>query len=282
MSTNIEKSEITEADAHLEFFDCMSKSQKKRNTPVIKLDDNSREPTLKERIQEKLEEDSEFLDRDSVHGGDDASNDMTFEKEESKDRFEFDYVKDFNKLLENMNFKEQEDVNEKKEILYHLMRDYGADNHGQWTIETPLHELKYELQKRKNAESEKDNIEFIKQIIVVVLHVIEFINKKVNILNLDGWATHVTQNLEKYHKSLRAIHLRYFRNHINDPITELGWMIIGSMVIFHIGQGKSNSNTSASTNTNTNSESSNQYSKPASQSSGFDISTVLNLLGKMA
>ena len=72
-------------------------------------------------------------------------------------------------------------------------------------------------EKRKNAESEQDNIEFIKQIIVVVLHVIEFANKKIKILNLDGWASHVTSNLEKYHRSLIS-YLMNFSFNINRDV----------------------------------------------------------------
>lgn len=259
--------DVTEADAHLAFFDCMSKSQKKRNTPVIKLD----EDTPEIRLREKLIEVQETINDDNDDHDEDNADNHSINSNEKQDRFEYDYINDFNSMLNNMNFKEKEDVNEKKEILYHLMRDYGKENQGQWSLETPIHELKYELKKRKNAESEQDNIEFIKQIIVVVLHVIEFANKKIKILNLDGWASHVTLNLEKYHRSLKAIHLRYFRNRINDPITELGWMIIGSMVIFHISNGKP-----ASTgNANDTSRSGNQ------PSGGLDIGSVLNLLGKL-
>ena len=174
---------------------------------------------------------------------------------------------------------EKEDVQEKKEILYHLLRDYKEDNRGQWSMETPLYELKYELKKRKSEETELDNIAFIKQILVVVLHVVEFGNKKLGLLNLDGWANHVCNNLDQYKRSLRAIHLQYFRNRVSNPISELGWMIAGSMIMFHFsnasqGHIESQKKNSGTTNSNSN------FNTSANSKPNIDIGSILNIVSK--
>ena len=161
---------------------------------------------------------------------------------------------------------DKEDDNAKKEILYHLLRDYKEDNRGQWTMDTPLYELKYELKKRKNEETELDNIAFIKQILIVVLHLVEFLNSKLGILNLDGWASHVCQNLDDYKRSLRAIHLQYFRSRVSNPISELGWMIAGSMIMFHFSQAPPTSTSGAT--------------KPKGKSK-IDIGSVMNLVSRI-
>lgn len=285
-----------EAQAHLDFLDLMSKSQKKK-TPVVKLGEETETNESELPASDKLNDDVNSLNnldkiyesdilssnKSSSEKHDDEKSNLDEEEHENtekyseKDTYEYDYARDFDSLLNSIKFKESEDMNEKKDILYQLIKDYGEESKGLWTMNTPLHELKYELQKRKNMENEEDNVQFIRQIIVVVLHVIEFLNKKVNILKLDGWANHVIKNLDSYKKSLRAIHLRYFRNRISDPVTELGWMIIGSMIVFHLSQKVISPSDVQQTK---------ERAKPGhpndSPFSGIDVSTIFNLFSKMA
>ena len=73
-----------------------------------------------------------------------------------------------------------------------------------------------------------------------------------------------------------SIHLRYFRNRISDPVTELGWMIIGSMVVFHLSQKV------ISPSDVQQSKEKAGHPNDNSPFSGIDVSTIFNMFSKMA
>jgi hypothetical protein len=214
---------------HLDFINALSKSKIKRKS-VIKLND-----TKTEQIENIRKQSTPTLTTPTPTVTETVQTEVSVPKEvQQEEETRKTYQEDFDKILKSYDeSKKSDDSHEKKEVLYHLLRDYKDDNRGQWSMDTPLYELKYELKKRKSEEAELDNVAFIKQILVVVLHLVEFGNNKLGLLNLNGWANHVCSNLDNYKRSLRAIHLQYFRNRVSNPISELGWMIAGSMIMFH-------------------------------------------------
>ncbi len=124
---------------------------------------------------------------------------------------------------------------EKQEILFQLLREYPDEAKGQWNIEVPLFELKYELKRRQAYQTEKDQIFFIKNLLKMVLIGIEYGNKKIGpILELEGWANSVTSNMSQFDRCITALYRRYFKKKSMDPLVEFVWLLLGSMIMWHI------------------------------------------------
>lgn len=269
---------------HLDFINALSKSKLKRKS-VIKLNDTKAGQI--ERLEKR--ESPPVPAVPAVPSLDfslpQKTVELSVDPPKSTSTHVPDYQRDFDQILKNYEDNKQtsDETHEKKEVLYHLLRDYKDDNRGQWSMDTPLYELKYELKKRKSEEAELDNIAFIKQILVVVLHVVEFGNNKLGLLNLNGWANHVCANLDNYKRSLRAIHLQYFRNRVSNPISELGWMIAGSMIMFHFtNRGPSTDKNAGTATGSTGSTGSDKKESGASgaASPNIDLGSILNVMSK--
>jgi hypothetical protein len=145
---------------------------------------------------------------------------------------------DFNDIDVTQENKNIQIRREKQEILFQLLKMYPDEAKGQWNMEMPLFELKYELKRRKEHNTEKDQIYFIKQVLKMILVGIEYGNKKLGpILELDGWAHYVTEDMSKYDRCITAVYRRYFKRKQMDPIVEFMWLLIGSMIMWHV-QGK--------------------------------------------
>ena len=262
---------------HLDFINALSKSKIKKRS-VIKLNDSSITNTNLNKVNDTLyQEETKIVTEENQSDDKEIDPDNDYIKTSINDNYyqEFENIfKSFDETskTDTNDGGSDEDVHEKKEVLYHLLRDYKDDNRGQWSMNTPLYELKYELKKRKSEETELDNIAFIKQILVVVLHLVEFGNNKLGLLNLNGWANHVCSNLDQYKRSLRAIHLQYFRNRVSNPISELGWMIAGSMIMFHF------TNANGSSPAKANEQPNNQKNAPSS--SKIDLGSIIGVMSK--
>lgn len=124
---------------------------------------------------------------------------------------------------------------EKQEILFQLLKDYKDESVGQWTMDLPLFELKYELSRRQEFKDEKSKIEFMRSVLKGILTGLEFLNKKFGpLLELDGWAKEATEDMSKYDRALIALYHKYFKRKQLNPIAEILWLILGSMALYHI------------------------------------------------
>lgn len=124
---------------------------------------------------------------------------------------------------------------QKQEILFQLLKEYPDEAKGQWNIHMPLFELKYELKRRQTYQTEKDQIHFMKQLLKMLLIGIEYGNKKLGpILELDGWSQSVTSDMSKFDRCMTALYRRYFKRKAMDPIVEFVWLLLGSMIMWHI------------------------------------------------
>lgn len=124
----------------------------------------------------------------------------------------------------------QQRIREKKDLLFQLKREYPDET---FEEDTSIEELRFECDKRRSFDEEKDHVEFMKSILLLVLNGIEFVNSKMKILELDGWSESVSKNMKSHEKVLKLLHVRYFKKTMSDPVAELGWTLVGSMVLFH-------------------------------------------------
>jgi len=124
---------------------------------------------------------------------------------------------------------------EKQEILFQLLKLYKDESKGQWNMQMPLFELKYELKRREEYKQEQEQIVFIKDVLKMGFVGIEWANRKLGpVLELDGWAEHITSDMQKFDRCILALYRRYFRRSKMDPMVEFFWLLLGSMVMFHV------------------------------------------------
>lgn len=133
----------------------------------------------------------------------------------------------------------------KRQIISHLEREYediGPLDENSMS----LPELKYELHRRRSLQEEQEHVEFMKSILLVALTAVEFVCKKMKIMKLDGWAKHAGKDMHKHERVLKVLHLRYFKKTMSDPVAELGWTLVGSMILYHFSTSSSEGSSESS------------------------------------
>lgn len=151
---------------------------------------------------------------------------------------------------------------EKQEILFQLLKTYPEESKGeQWTMRLPLFELKYELLRREQYREEQNQLQFMKEMLRIILTGAEIANKKFGpFLQLDGWANSVTRDMSRYDRAMKALYHRYFRKKQTNPIMELLWLIVGSAIMWHLSSrflGNPSGSTSSTNNNNNNNNNNN-------------------------
>lgn len=123
---------------------------------------------------------------------------------------------------------------EKQQILFLFKKKYPSE-HTNFNIKMPLYELKYEYQQREDHQAEIEKLEFMKELLRIVLHGIEMANDHFGpIFMLKGWAASLTDDMTKFDRCLTGIYLQFFKKKKMSPIAELLWIIIGSLALWHM------------------------------------------------
>ena len=97
-----------------------------------------------------------------------------------------------------------------------------------------LADLRYEVQRKQNQESERDQVTFWKNSMKFAFVGLEGVNEKLGpIMKLKGWANEITSNMEQFERPLRAIHRSHFMRKKANPFVQIGLTILMSIVVFH-------------------------------------------------
>jgi hypothetical protein len=124
---------------------------------------------------------------------------------------------------------------EKQEVLFQLLKTYPDESQGQWSMNVPLVELKFEWTRREHFRQEQAQVDAMKVALKLLLHSIEAINQKVKSpLKLKGWARSATTDMSQYERPLRGLYYMYLRKRQMSPLAELGWIIVSSAAMWHI------------------------------------------------
>jgi hypothetical protein len=125
--------------------------------------------------------------------------------------------------------------NEKQEVLFQLLKNYPEESHGQWNMQVPLFELKYELLRREQHKEQEAQVHFMKEMLKLMLKGLEVLNRKLgNYLALDGWSDYATSDMKKYDRCMKALYHRYFKRKQMNPVTDLLFLIVGSAAMYHL------------------------------------------------
>jgi ribosomal protein L12E/L44/L45/RPP1/RPP2 len=142
----------------------------------------------------------------------------------------------------------------KADALYRLGRDYPRDAQiANWTMATPLVELRYEIDRRERQRAEQDQVELMSTALCLTVSAVEEGNQRLGpFLKLKGWSSSIISDRSKYERPLRAIYAMFFRRNSTNPVAELAFMLTASAFLFHVKQG------TLDTGTNNNASGSNQ------------------------
>lgn len=125
---------------------------------------------------------------------------------------------------------------EKQGYLIELrrMQARGVQLSRRFTESDSLEELEFEVAKQNAAISTENSVSFMRDMLRLVITGLEIGNNKLGpFLSIDGWAEATTQDMHRYDHALERLHRRYFRKQQMSPIMEMGWLLLGSLAMWH-------------------------------------------------
>jgi len=126
---------------------------------------------------------------------------------------------------------------EKQGYLIELanLRQKGIELSRRFSMRDSIAEMQFEVEKQTGNQTTRSHVNFMKDSLRFILNGIEMGNAQFGpFLSIDGWAETATRDMNKYDHALERIYKRYWRKNEMSPIMELGWMLISSLVVFHL------------------------------------------------
>ena len=126
---------------------------------------------------------------------------------------------------------------EKLQYLMNLkrLRQQGCVLTREYSTEDRLEEIKYEFERQKMNLDTVNGVSLLKDGFKLGCSGIEMVNNKLGpFLKLNGWSEHVTKDMSRFDSVLTRIYLKYMnRTTSMNPIVELGFLLCGSLLMFH-------------------------------------------------
>lgn len=185
--------------------------------------------------------------------------------------------------------KEEDERMEKQGYLIELrrMEARGVELSRRFSENDSLAELEFEVAKQNAASSTENSVNFMRDMLRLVITGLEVGNNKLGpFLSMDGWAEATTRDMHRYDHALERIHRRYFRKHQMSPIMEMGWLLLGSLAMWHfkskfLGSGEP-AGAAARNNNKDTKRGSSTAPEPSSSGSSSAFQGLGGLLGSLA
>lgn len=126
---------------------------------------------------------------------------------------------------------------EKRKYILQLekLRLQGARLTKDYTMEDSLADIRYEYDSHQSNYDVVDSVNFMKEILSVSFTVIEAVNQRFGpILQLKGWSDYMKNNMSRFDRVLERAYHRFWRQGQPSPIMEFGWLVFGSMLMWHL------------------------------------------------
>ena len=115
------------------------------------------------------------------------------------------------------------------------LRQGGAATTRKWGMEDDIDDMRIEERKLKTNIQETQMVVMMRDFLCLGFTGIEFLNARVRLLDLEGWADAAGGDIERYDGTLRALYRKYGRRATASPEVEL-LMGIGASLIMHHAQ----------------------------------------------
>lgn len=108
----------------------------------------------------------------------------------------------------------------------HLSREYStADS---------LEDIEFEFSRQKMNQDTVNSVALMRDTLKLIITGIELGNNRLGpFLNLDGWSSGMTSDMNRYDHCLERIYKQYFRKGSMNPLVELGFLMLSSMFMHH-------------------------------------------------
>ena len=164
-------------------------------------------------------------DKEELEEEDEEEEDEDEEEEEEEEAFPTD--------SEPM----QEEINrEKQGYLLELekLRQQGVQLTKQYTMHDTLEEIQYEYERIKMNQDSINAVNFMRDVMKLALTGVELANAKLGpVLHLDGWSKEVTSDMHRYDHCLERLYKKHWRKGSMSPESELLFLLLGSMIMYH-------------------------------------------------
>jgi hypothetical protein len=105
----------------------------------------------------------------------------------------------------------------------------------EYSMEDDLIDIRFEYESHQSNLDVVEHVNFMREVLAIIFVVIELANQKIGpIMHLKGWSTHMTKNMKRFDRVLEKFYHRFWRRGQMSPMTEFGWLVIGSMIMWHI------------------------------------------------
>ena len=125
---------------------------------------------------------------------------------------------------------------EKQGFLIELqsLESRGARLSRRFSMKDSLTELEFEVSKQTSLLTTQSTVAFMRESLRLLVNGVELANNRLGpFLVIDGWAEGIVTDMSRFNAPLEKIYKRYWRKQQVSPIMELGWIILGSLVMTH-------------------------------------------------
>ena len=108
----------------------------------------------------------------------------------------------------------------------HLSREYSTGD--------SLEDIEWEFSRQKMNQDTVNSVALMRDTLKLIITGVELGNNRLGpFLNLDGWSSGMTSDMNRYDHCLERIYKQYFRKGSMNPIVELGFLMVSSMFMHH-------------------------------------------------
>lgn len=129
---------------------------------------------------------------------------------------------------------------EKHAVLLDLerLRQGGARLTREWSMRDSLDDMQVEARRLTSTMDEANAINTMKDMMRLGFAGVEFLNSRIPMLELDGWAESVSKDLSKYDSAMGKIYRKYWqRSNASSPEAEI-LLGLGSSLVMHHAKNK--------------------------------------------
>lgn len=126
---------------------------------------------------------------------------------------------------------------QKRTVLIDLQRLelQGVRLTRQWDMSDPLEDMTLELRKHILIMDEQQNVSMLRDGLKMCVTAIEMVNNRLGLLDLEGWSSEVSRDMNKHNANLARIYRKYWRRSVsNTPEADIAFSILGSMGMHHV------------------------------------------------
>ena len=128
-------------------------------------------------------------------------------------------------------------LHEKQSLLFDLqqLETRGVRLTRSYSIDDSVDDMTVELRRQLMIVDERSNVSMMKSGLKMMMTGIEMMSSKFNLLDLEGWSSQATEEVDRQDANLAKIYRKYWRRSTsNNPELEIVLGLTGSMGMYHM------------------------------------------------